>query len=227
MITTIGAAVTSWNTDIASASRPWRAWSSSCAASCLPITVVDDCLREGRAERECGRAGQSGEPRRRADQRGRRQHLSAAQAEDQVPQCIDLRQREVQSDGEEQEDDAEFGERANDFRIGHEPGCVWTDQRTDEHVGEARRNPAALEQRDGQHRCREQQQRFDERHRHARGAGAPAPSRTSSTSQAAVCTTCALTLPRKAASSSDLPCAAIATKSTASSTIHSSMRVGA
>jgi hypothetical protein len=62
-----------------------------------------------------------------------------------MTQGVDLRHREAQSDGKQQEDDAEFCQRANRLRFDDRSRRVRTEQNPDKQVAETRRDVQPVE----------------------------------------------------------------------------------
>jgi hypothetical protein len=119
-------------------------------------------LRKHRADDEGRCRRQAGGPRDAAHRRGRQRHLCRAQPEHQMAQGVDLRQREVQPDREEQEHDAEFGDSRDRRRIDHRAGGVRPEQETDQQVTQARRHVQPLEGQHDDHGAAQQQQDLEE-----------------------------------------------------------------
>jgi hypothetical protein len=119
-------------------------------------------LREHRADDEGRRRREPGPPGDEADRSGGERHLRRAQPENQVAQGVDLRQREVQADREQQEHDAELGDRLDRRRVDHRASGVRTEQHPHQQVAEAGRDAQALEQQHHGHGHAEQQQDLDE-----------------------------------------------------------------
>jgi len=76
---------------------------------------------------------------------------------------VDLRQREVQADGEQQKDDAVLGQQAQLLALDHGTGCVGTKEHADQQIAEHRRGLQAMEERDDGHRRAEQEQQLNQR----------------------------------------------------------------
>ena len=140
MTITNGTAVTSWNTDID-------------AQPCVPAVLLalfgelagDDGRRglgEDRADHEGRRQRQPAGPADQHHRQRRQRHLRRAQAKHQMAQRVDLGQREVQADDEEQKDDAELGQGLQRQRIDHRPCGVRPEDHADQQIAqlEGRRN---------------------------------------------------------------------------------------
>jgi hypothetical protein len=75
---------------------------------------------------------------------------------------MNLRQREVQPDGEQQEHDAELGDDMDRGLILDQAQGMWAHQRACKQVSKTRRNVGALKGAHDQHRRGQQQKNFNE-----------------------------------------------------------------
>ena len=135
----------------------------------LPLLLqlpADDGARrlgEYRADDEGRRSGHPGQPGNHSDDGGRKENLRRAEPEHQVPQRVDLRQREVQPDSEQQKDDAVLGQQAQLLALDGRTGRVGTKEHANQQVAQHRRGPQAMEQGDDRHRRAQQEQQLNQR----------------------------------------------------------------
>ena len=100
------------------------------------------------------------------EHRGGEQHLRAAEHEDLAAHGDHARQRELQSQREQQEGDPEVGEQARRARVRQDPKRMRAEQQADHQVGGAGRQRQAPRERDEEHRAGEQDQALGEGREH-------------------------------------------------------------
>ena len=117
----------------------------------LPAVVVDlendrrRREREQRAEEDRQpRLVPTGEPATQRDGGDGRDHLQPAAADDPFGRCDDARERELEADREEQQDDADLGQRADGVGLTDEPQPVGPDGDAGEQKADDGRNAQAL-----------------------------------------------------------------------------------
>jgi hypothetical protein len=126
----------------------------------------------GRAHRPRGAERQSGlpaEPEERKDDdrsRGGDRDLREAEAEHRPAHRLQLREAELEPDGEHQEHDAEFGEVPGLDALRDPRERVRADRHADQQVAEDRRQPDHPAQGDDDHRAPQQHQYQLQRRRH-------------------------------------------------------------
>ena len=104
--------------------------------------------REPGADDERGRAAHAGQPGHHRDDRGGHDHLRRAQPEGAAAHHLDAFERQLQADGEEQENDAELAQRPGRLRVADERQPGRPDHRSGDQIAEHRAEPQALKHGD-------------------------------------------------------------------------------
>ena len=99
--------------------------------------------RHGAAEQDRDRQREADRPADRRDDRGRAADLQAAEREHLAAHRDQARQRELEAEREQQEHDAELGERLGRFRGRHPAERMGTDDHADDQEGEDQREAQA------------------------------------------------------------------------------------
>ncbi len=113
--------------------------------------------RHRAAEQDRDRRREADRPADRGDGGRRAGDLQAAEREHLAPHRDEARQRELEPESEQQEHDAELGERLGGFRRRHPAECVGADAHAHDQEGEDHRQAQAAQPHDD-HECRHEEQ---------------------------------------------------------------------
>ena len=126
-----GTTIRSWNSNTPKAWRPWREFCSSCSISSFMTMAVEDSASTPPMT-IAPAAGTPQVPGDETEHGAADEHLRAAETEDGLLHGQELRQRELEADGEHQEYQAELGERARAGDVGDPAEPIGPD----EHAGD-------------------------------------------------------------------------------------------